>query len=329
VPLASLALQPAAPARATAQVIGQADTFESLTGPPIDYEFGPGNVCCIDVAAVNLLTYLERIGKLKPPSGKSPGDQQTDFHHLWDPKDEHPSGGSKEFVDAMTESLRLRKYKANIKKFLTNQLDYSTLVSEWKHGELIVLFLSDRATQAGHAVFLWSLETDLKKTPRVGVVDPNIQPNTDTHVEGETPTTVNGQPFTGGTTTGSDVTIGQDANKLPDWGITLEQPALTFGFADGSTSTVSQKTYRYRVLSFASVSDVTPTSCEPSPGPRFAPGSQAADPCSCGCTTTPEPRALPLLAGGLLALVGLGAWRGGATSATAGRAVAKDVMPAR
>ncbi|AHG90920.1 hypothetical protein J421_3383 [Gemmatirosa kalamazoonensis] len=284
---------------------------DELTGDPIDYGFGSSRVCCIDVAGVNLLKYLERVGRITPPSAKPYGEQQENFHKIWDPDFKSPGRTSaQDFQKAMQTSLDSRGYTANVKLFSRRQLDYATLVQEWKNQELIVLFLASGPEMIGHAVFLWGLELDLTKPPRISIVDPNIQPNTGfTDQAGNSPTTVNGKPYTGGTASQANLSIGTDPKtKLPVWKFTIDQPKIVYGFADGSTETFDAKRFDYQIVGFASVSDVCKKK-EPDKSPGTKSVDTSPDPACSVFPGVPEPAPGPLVAGGVAVMAMLASRR--------------------
>jgi hypothetical protein len=223
--------------------------FISLNGEPVDYGYESPKVCCIDVAAVNLLNYLARQpGNSKLiPDANSIGDQQEDFHKKYDPGFQKLEGDRNDLKKGLDETFKERNFTADVKLFLTRDLTYETLLKEWNDDELIILLAREVDRGWGHALFLWGLESD-KTKPRLSVTDPNIHPNTNHKLNG---TNTNSK----GTATASDLAISTDATNAPDWRITLHQLAHTY--TDGDLSeTFDAATYRFRITAFASVSDV-------------------------------------------------------------------------
>lgn len=205
----------------------------TLSGPVKDYGFTDKNnsVCCIDVAAVNLLNYLDsqKGNESLIPDGKSIDDQQIDFHKIYDEDFSKTQGSRAELVKALEETLKSRSFNASVKSFLTKDLDYDKLVNEWKHGELIIVLAKEVDQGFGHALFLWGINLD-GQSPSLAVADPNIEPNSDF---------ISGM---GGMASWSNLAISRDSNNFPDWRIQL----------------TGTETYNYRITSFVSVSDVSP-----------------------------------------------------------------------
>lgn len=205
----------------------------TLAGDIVDYGYTDQSdkVCCVDVAAVNLLNYADRQpgnGRLVP-DGKSIGDQQVDFHKTYDPGLTRSGAGTAELTKGLKDTLHKQGFKATVKSFGTHQLSYDTLITEWQHGEYIILNMREVDRGFGHSVFLWGMNLD-KTTPSLGVADPNIEPNSDAATGA------------GGAVSWSGLSIGQDARGLPDWRI---------GYG-------TDPAYAYRVVSFVSVSDISP-----------------------------------------------------------------------
>ncbi len=221
----------------------------TLSGDPVDYGYGSKRVCCVDVAAVNLLNYLDRFEDTRDlvPDGKSVGAQQEDFHARYDPRFTKLNASEADLKKGLDDTFRERKFSADVKIFLTPKLSYDTLLKEWMDDELIILLGTEVDLGWGHAFFMWGLNED-KTRPRVGVVDPNFHPNTDHVIDGK-------QTKSKGAAFWSDLQIGVDAEKMPDWRISLEQPEYTYA-VEGVEEVFPAKTNRFRITGFASVSDV-------------------------------------------------------------------------
>lgn len=221
----------------------------TLTGDPIDYGYEGEHACCVDVAAVNLLNYLDNQpgnDELVDDS-KSIGDQQDGFHQKYDPEFKKSDAGVADLTKGLKETFKERNFDAKVKTFYTKDLSYAALLKEWQDGELIILLGYETELKWGHALFLWGLEDDPSK-PRVGVNDPNIHPNSDHKIDGA-------NTGSKGSTQWSDVAIGKDDKGLPDWRIKLEAPAYEYKFGD-LIETHDAATYHFRITSFVSVSDV-------------------------------------------------------------------------
>lgn len=223
----------------------------TLKGDPVDYEYESDKVCCIDVAAVNLLNYLDhqKGNEELIPIGKSVKDQQEDFHKKYDPTFQKQVGDRNDLKKGLEDTFNERKFNADVKLFLTNDLTYDTILKEWNDDELIILLAREVDQGWGHALFLWGLETD-KNNPRLAVTDSNVHPNTDHKIDG---TNTNSK----GTATWSNLSIGVDNNNSPDWRITLNQPEYTYTTGN-LTETFDAVTFKYRITAFASISDVSP-----------------------------------------------------------------------
>ena len=221
----------------------------TLGGDPVDYGYESDKVCCVDVAAVNLLNYLDRFDDTHDlvPDGKSVGTQQEDFHKKYDPRFTKLTASEADLKKGLSDTFRERNFSADVKIFLKPKLSYETLLKEWQEDELIILLGTEVTQGWGHAFFLWGLDDD-KTTPRVGVVDPNFHPNTDHVIDGKN-TNSKGAAFW------SDVQIGLDAQQLPDWRIKLDQPAYTYRVGDVEEE-MDARTNRFRITGFVSVSDV-------------------------------------------------------------------------
>lgn len=223
----------------------------TLNGDPIDYGYEGEHACCIDVAATNLLNYLDNQqgnDKLVDDS-RSIGDQQEDFHKKYDPDFNNNNGNRNDLGKGLKETFKERGFDAKVKTFLTRDLSYEALLKEWRDGELIILLAQETERKWGHALFLWGLEDDPSR-PRVGVTDPNIHSNTDHKLNGN-------NTGSKGSATWSDLAIGKDDNKLPDWRIALDAPAHTYQHGDLSESFAADR-YQFRITAFISVSDVKP-----------------------------------------------------------------------
>ena len=204
----------------------------TLSGPVVDHGFADHpQVCCVDVAAVNLLNYADRQpghGDLVP-DGRPIGDQQLDFHKLYDPALARNTASTADLVKGLKDTFSQRGFQATVKSFGTNQLSLATLYGEWDAGEYLILNMREVGQGFGHSVFLWGIDRS-DETPRLGVADPNIEPNTD--------------PATGagGAVSWSELGLGTDDRGFPDW-------RLRYG---------DDPAYHYRILSLVSVSDISP-----------------------------------------------------------------------
>ncbi|HEY9192114.1 MAG TPA: hypothetical protein VIO81_04525, partial [Methyloversatilis sp.] len=221
----------------------------TLGGDPVDYGYESAKVCCVDVAAVNLLYYLDRFDETRDlvPDGTTVGAQQESFHKKYDPGFTKLTASEADLKKGLNDTFRERNFSADVKIFLQPKLSYETLLKEWREDELIILLGTEVTQGWGHAFFLWGLDDD-KTTPRVGVVDPNFHPNTHHMIDGKD-TNSTGAAFW------SDVQIGLDAQQLPDWRIKLDQPAYTYRVGDVEEE-MDAKTNRFRITGFVSVSDV-------------------------------------------------------------------------
>lgn len=221
----------------------------TLTGDPIDYGYEGDHACCVDVAAVNLLNYLDnQPGNDELVDDNSAiGDQQESFHQKYDPEFKQTDASAAELTKGLKETFKERKFDAKIKTFYTRDLSYAALLKEWQDGELIILLGYETERKWGHALFLWGLEDDPSK-PRVGVNDPNIHANSDHKLDGA-------NTGSKGSTQWSDVAIGKDDKGLPDWRIQLDAPAYEYKFGD-LIETHDATTYHFRISGFVSVSDV-------------------------------------------------------------------------
>ena len=243
-----------------------------LKGVPVDYGYESDKVGCIDVAASNLLNYLDRQkgNENLIPNARSLKDQQEDFHKKWDPKFKTKNGSRNDLKTGLDETFKERKFNADVKFFLTKDLKYETLLKEWKDDELIILLAREIDQGWGHALFLWCLESD-KNKPRLAVTDPIYHPNIDHKINGKNTNSK-------GVSTWSNLIIGVDDKGFPDWRITLNQPEYTYKLGN-LTETFDATKYNYRIITFASVSDVKPI---------------------------PEPSTVLLLSSGLIGLIGIG-----------------------
>lgn len=220
----------------------------TLSEDPVDYEFESEKVCCADVAAVNLLNYVDKqkCNEELIEDGKSIKDQQEDFHRKYDPKFTGKWPSSVEIKKAFECTFEERRFNAKVKLFYTKDLKYKTLLDEWNNDELIILMAIDDE-DLGHTLFLWGLETDVG-APKLSVIDPNFHPNTEHKIDGQNTNSK-------GTSTLTDLNIGVDDKGLPDWRITYTIPEYTYKIGD-IEETFDKKTFNYRILSFISVSDV-------------------------------------------------------------------------
>ncbi|MBL8702957.1 MAG: hypothetical protein JNK67_31530 [Alphaproteobacteria bacterium] len=238
----TLLLMPSLPAQAG---------YVTYEGDPVDLSFESERVCCVDVAASNMLTYLARHKQGVRDTLKDPKTEQENFHRSYDPEFKNPTrAGSAEAVAGWKKTLADKGLQGDVKRFLTRELSYETLVKEWKDDELIMLNMASADGTIGHSVFLWGLDDDPKSaTPTIGVVDPNVHPNTN-----------HGGAGGKGVVTKSALAIGKDDAGLPEWKITV--PAGTYEYADGEVFTWKETTYR--IVSFVSVSDVGTIPAPPS-----------------------------------------------------------------
>lgn len=221
----------------------------TLIGDPVDYAFEADKACCIDVAAVNLLNYLDRqpgLGKLVA-DGRSIADQQAAFHRRWDPTETKSAGTRFDLKNALAATFKARDFAADIQLTETKDLGYAQLLAAWNAKGLVILLANEVDLLWGHALFLWGLEDDASK-PRLAAVDPNLHPNTHQPIEGrDTGST--------GAAVWSDLAIGVDAQQKPDWRITLQAPDYTYTVGQDEWL-YEGKTYKFRISEFVVVSNV-------------------------------------------------------------------------
>ncbi|MEJ5253094.1 MAG: PEP-CTERM sorting domain-containing protein [Chthonomonadetes bacterium] len=227
---------------------------------PIDYGYESENVCCVDVAAVNMLHRLSKQSGNQGliPTGKSIKEQQEDFHKKYDPNFSKKMGSLNDAVTGFKEVLAERKFTGTVQPFYTKDLSYQKLVEEFqKNGTIMLTCHSDKV--GGHALFLWGLETDPTKPPKLTIIDPNVHPNTEHKIDGKNTNSK-------GTSTEVALTIGTDEKGFPKWTITYTAPEYTYQYTyrreDGSQETIEETfpavTYTYRITAFLSVSAVKP-----------------------------------------------------------------------
>ncbi|MDO9285204.1 MAG: hypothetical protein Q7U26_09935 [Aquabacterium sp.] len=221
----------------------------TLTGEPVDYAFEADKACCIDVAAVNLLNYLDRqpgFGKLVP-DGRSIEAQQAGFHRRWDPDGNKTAGTRFDLKNALAATFKARDFAADIKLTETKDLSYDNLLKGWNAHDLVILLANEVDLGWGHALLLWGLEDD-KTKPRLAAVDPNLHPNTHQRIEGR-------DTGSAGAVVWSNLTIGTDARQWPDWRIRLQAPDHTYKIGQDEW-VYDGKTYNFRISEFVSVSNV-------------------------------------------------------------------------
>lgn len=226
---------------------------------PIDYGYESEKVCCVDVAAVNMLHRLSRQpgNQSLVPTGKSIKEQQEDFHKKYDPSFSKTMGSLDDATKGVKDVLAERKFAGTVKPFYTKDLSYQKLVEEFQKNAAIMLFCQGQ--NFGHALFLWGVETDLTKPPKLTIVDPNVHPNTEHKIDGKNTNSK-------GTATEVAVNIGTDEKGFPKWTITYTAPEYTYHYTyrreDGSEETIGETfpavTYTYRITAFLSVSAVKP-----------------------------------------------------------------------
>lgn len=222
--------------------------FVSLEGDPPDYDFLSPKVCCVDVAAGNMLAYLARHKKGVKDTLKDPKTEQEDFHKRYDPEFKSPDAASADQAkSAWEKTLADKGLEGSVKLFRTRDLKYETLVKEWKDDEIIMLLMSS-GSGVGHAVFLWGLDDDPKaEKPEISVVDPNVHPNTDQTIDGKATKSK-------GTASKVALTIGTDAGGLPEWRITT--PGGPYRYPEDPEFEYTWAAQAYRITAFISVSDV-------------------------------------------------------------------------
>jgi hypothetical protein len=258
----------------------------TLTGDVVDYgastpleRYSPPfpqppprpRVCCADIAAVNLLAYLDRqsgLGGVLPPGDFAPldiGEQQEEFHRTYDPTFSTVGATDAEIRNGLESLLRRRGFTSDVKLFEQRQLSYATLLQEWKENELILLTLDSVPSGVGHTVFLWGLEDD-PSNPRLAIADSIVHPNTDhrRHQDNARPTTLNGQAYDGrGTITWVNVNIGTEGG-LPNWTIQLTNPYSLYEYEEPFNTFKGEEfeehTFTWQIEAFISVSDVRPAS---------------------------------------------------------------------
>jgi len=239
----------------------------SLKGDPVDYDSSDSDkVCCIDVAAINLLNYLDRQkgNENLIPDGKSVKDQLEAFHEKYDSRFQRRVGTRNDLKKGLEDTFKEQEFNADVKLFLTKDLTYDSLLKEWNDDELIILLCREVDRGWGHALFLWGLDTD-RKNPRLAVTDPMVHPNTDHKIYDK-------DTNSKGISTWSNLSIGVDKDNSPDWRITLNTPEYTYTIGN-LTETFDAATYKYRITAFVSVSDVSPI---PEPTTLFLFGSGLA-----------------------------------------------------
>lgn len=221
----------------------------TLTGDPVDYAFEADKACCIDVAAVNLLNYLDRqpgLGKLVA-DGRRIADQQAAFHRRWDPAETKTTGTRFDLKNALAATFKARDFAADIQLTETKDLGYAQLLAAWNAKGLVILLANEVDLLWGHALFLWGLEDDASK-PRLAAIDPNLHPNTHQPIDGrDTGST--------GAAVWSDLAIGVDAQRRPDWRITLTAPDHTYTLGQDQW-VYDGNSYKFRISEMVVVSNV-------------------------------------------------------------------------
>ncbi|MBM3521880.1 MAG: hypothetical protein FJX57_02895 [Alphaproteobacteria bacterium] len=222
--------------------------FVSLEGDPPDYDYLSTTICCVDVAAGNMLAYLARHKKRVKDTLKDPKTEQEDFHKRYDPEFKSPgSATADQAKSAWEKTLADKGLEGSVKLFRTGDLSYETLVKEWKDDEIIMLLMSSGG-RIGHAVFLWGLDDDPKAAePEISVVDPNVHPNTDQNVDGKATKSK-------GTASKVKLAIGKDGAGLPEWRITT--PGGPYRYPEDPEFEYAWPAQAYRITAFISVSDV-------------------------------------------------------------------------
>ena len=224
--------------------------FVTNAGDPPDNGFLSDRVCCIDVAALNVLEFLARSKPaVRDALNPDPKAEQEAFHKTYDPDFSSPgAAGSADAVDGWRATLTAKGLTGDVKLFATRDLDYAALVKEWRDDEMIILMMS--SPTGGHAVLLWGLDDDPQAAaPEIAIVDPNVHPNSRQPVEGAVVTGT-------GTSTRVPLTRGVDANGFPEWRITVPAGSHTYQLADGSAYDVEWAAKDYRISAFVSISDV-------------------------------------------------------------------------
>lgn len=223
--------------------------FVTNAGDPPDNGFLSERVCCIDVAASNVLEFLARSKQaVKDALAKDTKTEQESFHSTYDPTFSSPGvANAADAVKGWRDTLTNKGLQGDVKLFDTRHLDYAALVREWRDDEMIILMMSGSA--GGHAVMLWGLEDDPNATdPEIAIVDPNVHPNSRQDAGG---TVVTGT----GTSTRVPLTRGVDDKNFPEWRITVPGGSHSYPLPDG-TYEVTWPATDYRITAFVSVSDV-------------------------------------------------------------------------
>jgi hypothetical protein len=225
--------------------------FVTNEGDPPDNDFLSPNVCCVDVAAHNILEFLARSKpavreKLDP----DPKAEQESFHRTYDPTFSSPkAAGAADAVKGWQDTLAAKGLRGDVKLFDTRELDYAALVREWRADEMIMLMMFSSSV-GRHAVMLWGLDDDPNAAaPEIAIVDPNVHPNSRQDADG---TVVTGT----GTSTRVPLTRGVDSRGFPEWRITVPGGSHTYHLPDGSTYDVTWQAVDYRISAFVSISDV-------------------------------------------------------------------------
>jgi hypothetical protein len=220
--------------------------FVTNPGDPPDNGYLSDRVCCVDVAASNILAFLARTKAAVRETLGDPKAEQENFHAAYDPGFTSPGGASAaDALKGWRDTLAGKGLRGDVKLFGTRDLSYARLVQEWNDDEMITLLMS--SSSGGHAVLLWGLDDDPNAAaPEIAVVDPNVHPNTNQTVDG----TATGAT---GTSTRVPLTIGTDANGLPSWTFTLPAGSYTY---PGTDTEFDWPAVDYRITGFISVSDV-------------------------------------------------------------------------
>lgn len=213
----------------------------TLSGAVVDYGYEDPSAICIDVAGVNMLSYLG-IG------GSSVAAQQRAFHRSWDPTLAKNVGTAFDLKAGMEATLRAHEFIADISVWSAGRFSYPLLVDAWNEDQLVIALVDEVTQNLGHAVFLWGLQDDLSQKPQLAVVDPNIHPNTDHMIDGRPTNSV-------GEATWTDLDLSRNPNGSLEWRFALDHAAYTYT-AGNVSEEFEARHYDYRIVGFVTVGNV-------------------------------------------------------------------------